>query len=97
MFNTRDIQRIMADYTDDAVMELYAEGLHERYETHAQIQSSYEFIFALFPSFSLKKRVVSASDGRIVCEWEGSVDGSRRSYGVDMWWLDTNNRSFGTR
>lgn len=92
MFNGRDVTNIMADYRDDAIMEMYAEGLFERYETHDAIANAYRFIFALFPSFSLTKSLVSADDRHIVCEWEGSIDGRRRSYGLDLWWFDEEGR-----
>ncbi len=88
-FNQHDVERVIAGYAPSALLEFYNEGIHDTFRGIDAIRRAWTFVFVNFPRFQLTKQLVSADpSGAIVNEWNGSFDGERASYGLDLWWLD---------
>ena len=91
-FNGQDLASIMASYAEDASLELWSDGLYQRFEGPSEIRGAWELVFALFPRFQVRKSLHCADARSIVNEWTGSTDGRRSAYGLDLWKLDEAER-----
>ena len=86
-FNDQDVDAAIAGYAPSAILEVWTEGIYDRFEGTDTIAKAWSYIFSTFRDFRLSKTLISADpDGAIVNEWNGSVSGKKVSYGLDLWW-----------
>jgi ketosteroid isomerase-like protein len=81
-FNTRDIDALMADMTDDVVFEHVAPPAASigRFEGQAAVRAVWESMGEHYPDYDLRPVEVIADGDRAACRWEMSwrlPDGSR--------------------
>ena len=87
-FNARDAEAATEGYRDDALLELWSDGVHSQYRGRSNIRNAWAAVFTVFPKFRLCKALVGSGPGRIVNTWAGTTDGRRQAFGIDLWELD---------
>jgi hypothetical protein len=87
--NEVDREAWRALYAPDAVLETITDGLHERQEGIAAIESAIDTYGAVFRARRLKvsKRLVSATGDVVVNTWTGGFDGRTRQCGIEFFRL----------
>jgi ketosteroid isomerase-like protein len=70
-FNTRDVDALMADMTEDTVFEHVAPAAASlgRHEGQAAVRAVWESLDEHFPGFDLQAVDIFAAEDRAACQW----------------------------
>lgn len=84
--NTRDLDGIVATYTDDAVLESITDGAREVHRGREAIRAAWSTYLELMRrgGFALSKRLLAADGEWITNSWYGTMAGSD-AYGLEAW------------
>lgn len=98
-FGHRDLEKIVADYADDAVVYKIANGNKQRFQGHREIRAAFEGIFALHPAgsskFRLKHVVVSNRVG--IAVWDAETPTSVFPHSSDTFVFDEGGNKIKTQ
>lgn len=92
--NQHDVNALFAVYSDDVVVDLITDGVHERYSGLPHVIQGWRAMTAAMARrrFVVRKSVVSVGDGVVVNSWAGSIDGREGAHGLDIWHFDAAGR-----
>jgi hypothetical protein len=92
--NAYDTELATALYSEDAEVEVIADGARERVVGRAAIREALaRFTGPLKDSgYAVEKKLLSAEPGLIVNEWTGRFPGSDRSVGIEIWRFDADGK-----
>ncbi|MGH3715831.1 MAG: nuclear transport factor 2 family protein [Micromonosporaceae bacterium] len=86
MTNTRDLDGVIAGYSDDAVLESITDGAREVHRGRDELRAAWSAYFAVMrqSGFRLTKQLLAADDEWITNSWHGTMAGAA-AYGLQAW------------
>lgn len=93
-FNGQDIELCCADYTEDAKLEFFSDGVYELLTGTQMIRKAWRAVFSAIPAFRLEKELLAFDNHLIINEWYGSIDKQKKtkSQGIEWWKFDNSGK-----
>ena len=93
-FNAKNLESNCAVYAEDAEVDFFTDGIHDRFVGIDEIREGWRAVFKALPHFELKKEISMAEDSIIINEWVGSIDRSqkRTARGIEIWRLNKDGK-----
>lgn len=88
--NAHDFAAAVAVYADDVRLEFITDGAFERYDGRAEASVAWQGAMTGLAArdFTLRKSLLTATDGVIVNTWRGTIAGRQTAIGVETWRFD---------
>lgn len=93
-FNAKDLEAACADYAENAILELFTDGIQDIFNGSNEIRQAWKAIFKAIPHFYLEKKITTADQYTIVNEWSGTIDikAKKAARGIEIWRFNQNGQ-----